>query len=44
MNTQLVESLVITWEPLPDDYLLPDEPVDNLTQPLLAASNSKFRF
>lgn len=29
---------VITWEPLPDDYFLPDEPVDNLQQPNLAAA------
>ncbi|MEA5535727.1 Uma2 family endonuclease [Crocosphaera sp. XPORK-15E] len=27
----------IIWETLPDDFELPDEPVDNLTQPLLAA-------
>ncbi len=27
----------ITWEPLPDDYVIPEDPVDNLTQPLLAA-------
>jgi hypothetical protein len=29
---------VVTWEPLPDDYLLPDEPVGNIQQPLLAAA------
>lgn len=28
----------ITWEPLPDNYLLPDEPVDNTDHPLLAAA------
>jgi Uma2 family endonuclease len=28
----------VTWERLPDDYGLPDEPVDNLSQPLLAAA------
>jgi len=28
--------LNITWEKLPDDYPLPDDPVDNRTQPLLA--------
>ncbi|KYC36021.1 hypothetical protein WA1_40470 [Scytonema hofmannii PCC 7110] len=28
----------ITWEKLPDDYLLPDEPVDNINQPPLAAA------
>jgi Putative restriction endonuclease len=27
----------IIWEILPDDFQLPDDPVDNLTQPLLAA-------
>lgn len=30
--------LVITWEPLPDDFFLPDEPVDNIQQPNLAAA------
>ncbi len=29
-------SLKVTWEKLPDDYVLPDDPVDNITQPLLA--------
>ena len=28
----------ITWEKLPDDFVLPDEPVDNNLQPLLAAA------
>ncbi len=27
----------ITWEKLPDDYVLPDEPVDNINQPPLIA-------
>ncbi|MEH2363646.1 Uma2 family endonuclease [Nostoc sp.] len=27
----------ITWEKLPDDYKLPDDPVDNINQPALAA-------
>ena len=31
-------SLDITWEKLPDDFVLPDEPVDNIAQPLLAAA------
>lgn len=31
----------ITWEKLPDDFLLPDEPVDNIDQPLLAAALSE---
>lgn len=30
--------LIITWEKLADDFQLPDEPVDNLTQPLLASA------
>lgn len=29
---------VITWEPLPDDFVLPDPPVDNINQPALAAA------
>ncbi len=28
----------ISWDVLPDDYLLPDEPVDNTCQPILAAA------
>jgi Uma2 family endonuclease len=28
----------ITWEKLPDDFVLPDEPVESLVQPLLAAA------
>jgi hypothetical protein len=24
---------VITWEKLPDDFILPDDPVDNIHQP-----------
>ncbi len=28
----------ITWEKLPADFVLPDEPVDNINQPLLAAA------
>ena len=31
-------SLEITWDKLPDDFILPDEPVDNIAQPLLAAA------
>ena len=26
----------ITWEKLPDDFVLKDEPVDNINQPSLA--------
>lgn len=29
---------VVSWEKLPDDFLLPDEPVDNINQPSLAAA------
>jgi hypothetical protein len=29
--------LEITWDLLPDDYQLPDDPVDNIIQPFLAA-------
>ncbi|NER80676.1 MAG: hypothetical protein F6K42_14115 [Leptolyngbya sp. SIO1D8] len=29
---------VVTWERLPDDYGLPDDPVENIQQPLLAAA------
>ncbi len=32
------KSKIITWEKLPDDFILPDEPVDNNLQPLLAAA------
>jgi Uma2 family endonuclease len=28
----------VTWEKLPDDYVLPDDPVDNINQPALAAA------
>jgi Uma2 family endonuclease len=30
--------LEIRWEKLPDDFILPDDPVDNITQPLLASA------
>ena len=30
--------LVVTWELLPEDYVLPNDPVDNRTQPALAAA------
>lgn len=33
-------SLEITWVKLPDDFVLPDDPVDNITQPLLAMALS----
>ncbi len=28
----------IHWEKLPDDFILPDDPVDNINQPMLAAA------
>jgi hypothetical protein len=31
------QALVITWEKLPDDFVLPDDPVENILQPKLAA-------
>jgi Uma2 family endonuclease len=29
---------IVTWEKIPDDYILPDDPVDNINQPALAAA------
>jgi Uma2 family endonuclease len=34
----LTASTQITWEKLPDDFVLPDDPVDNINQPLLATA------
>lgn len=28
----------VTWEKLPDDFVLDNEPVDNINQPILAAA------
>ncbi|BAY79699.1 hypothetical protein NIES25_61840 (plasmid) [Nostoc linckia NIES-25] len=36
--TVLTQDYKITWEKLPDDYKLPDDPVDNINQPALAAA------
>ncbi|BDA66553.1 hypothetical protein CAL7716_007190 [Calothrix sp. PCC 7716] len=36
-----IAQLQVTWEKLPDDYVLPDEPVDNINQPPLAAALSE---
>jgi hypothetical protein len=33
-----IASFKITWEPLPDDFILPDDPVDNINQPALASA------
>ncbi|WP_017655719.1 Uma2 family endonuclease [Fortiea contorta] len=43
MATQISETksstqLVISWEPLPDDFYLEDEPVENTGQPILAGA------
>ncbi|MEO0532964.1 MAG: hypothetical protein AAF215_03765 [Cyanobacteria bacterium P01_A01_bin.123] len=32
------QSPTITWEALPADYVLPDNPVENIQQPALAAA------
>ena len=32
----LTANTQVTWEKLPDDFVLPDDPVDNISQPLLA--------
>ncbi len=37
--TQLTQKkLNVTWEPLPKDFVLPDDPVENIQQPPLAAA------
>jgi Uma2 family endonuclease len=36
--TPLVRDRKITWEKLPQNFVLPDDPVDNINQPLLAAA------
>ena len=46
MATQVSETkasteLVISWEALPDDFHLEDDPVDNTGQPLLAGALSE---
>ncbi len=33
-----VSEPIITWEKLPDDFSLPDDPVGNINQSLLAAA------
>ncbi|MCM0590909.1 MAG: Uma2 family endonuclease [Gloeotrichia echinulata IR180] len=38
MTATLTQQYQITWEKLPDDYVLPDDPVDNINQPALAAA------
>lgn len=36
--TQYPTQYHVTWETLPDDYVLPNDPVDNINQPFLAAA------
>jgi len=38
LATPKFQSPVVTWEKLPDDFVLPDDPVENIHQPLLAAA------
>ena len=41
MVTQIQSQIskpTVTWQPLPDDYTLPDDPGSNIRQPLLAAA------
>ncbi|WP_083468749.1 Uma2 family endonuclease [Nostoc piscinale] len=38
MTATITQNYQITWEKLPEDYILPDEPVDNINQPALAAA------
>lgn len=33
-----LEELTVVWEKLPDDFVLPDDPVENIYQPFLAAA------
>ncbi|MEA5510514.1 Uma2 family endonuclease [Crocosphaera sp. UHCC 0190] len=36
--TSTIPTYQIEWEKLPDDFILPDDPVDNIHQPALAAA------
>ena len=36
--TTTIASLEVAWEKLPDDFVLDDEPVDNILQPAIAAA------
>ncbi len=38
VKVQLAPKPEIVWEKLPDDFVLPDDPVDNINQPALAAA------
>jgi Uma2 family endonuclease len=37
-NSPIQKTPTITWETLPADFLLPDDPVDNIQQPAIAAA------
>ncbi|MBE9208778.1 Uma2 family endonuclease [Nostoc sp. LEGE 06077] len=38
MTAIITQNYQVSWEKLPDDYILPDEPVDNINQPAIAAA------
>ena len=38
MTSVTSASYDVKWEKLPDDFILPDDPVDNIHQPALAAA------
>lgn len=38
MTSVTRSSFNIKWEKLPDDFILPDDPVDNIHQPAIAAA------
>ncbi|AFY44571.1 Uma2 family endonuclease [Nostoc sp. PCC 7107] len=38
MTAIITQNYQVSWEKLPDDYVLPDEPVDNINQPAIAAA------
>jgi Uma2 family endonuclease len=40
-GTTLPQDYTVTWEKLPADFILPDDPVENINQPLLAAALSE---
>ena len=37
-SLELHREPIILWEKLPEDFILPEEPVENICQPLLAAA------
>jgi Uma2 family endonuclease len=38
LRSPAVQTPTVTWEILPEDYVLPDDPVENIQQPILAAA------